>query len=81
MLKVLRQNLLDEPELRRATKARDEAIQRVASNWYFLGPHRGDLVPFSFISESRPGGFLHAPPSGLALTILVFLLGITREIH
>jgi hypothetical protein len=59
MLKVLRQNLLDGPELRRATKARDEAIQRVASNWYFLGPHRGDLVPSaSYLSPDQEVFFM-----------------------
>jgi hypothetical protein len=31
-----------------------------------LGPHRWDLTSSSFVSESRPGGFLHAPSCGLA---------------
>jgi hypothetical protein len=29
-------------------------------------PHRGDPTSSSFISESRPGDFLHAPSCGLA---------------
>jgi hypothetical protein len=31
-------------------------------------PHRGDPAFSTFISESRLGGFLHAPPCGLALS-------------
>jgi hypothetical protein len=31
-----------------------------------LEPHRGDPTSLSLISESRLGGFLHAPPCGLA---------------
>jgi hypothetical protein len=29
------------------------------------GPHRGDPTSSRFISEFRPGGFLHAPSCGL----------------
>jgi hypothetical protein len=29
-------------------------------------PHRGDLTSSNFVSEPRPGGFLHAPRCGLA---------------
>jgi hypothetical protein len=36
------------------------------------GPHRRDLTPSSFVSESRLGDFLHAPPSGLAPSRLAF---------
>jgi hypothetical protein len=35
-------------------------------------PHRGDLASSSFVFESRPGGFLHAPLCGLAPSRLGF---------
>jgi hypothetical protein len=44
----------------RATRARDEATQRVANILAHSGPHRGDPVPSRFISKLRLGGFLHA---------------------
>jgi hypothetical protein len=37
-----------------------------------LKPHRGDPTSSSFIFESRPRGFLHAPPCGLAPSCLGF---------
>jgi hypothetical protein len=40
--------------------------QRVASSWRYPGPHRGDPTSSSFVFESRPGGFLHAPPCRVA---------------
>jgi hypothetical protein len=48
-------------ELPTATRARDKATQRVANILADPGPHRGDPVPSSFVSEPRPGCFLHAP--------------------
>jgi hypothetical protein len=48
-------------ELPREIKVRDEETQRVANILAHLGTHRGDPVPSSFVSEPRPGGFLHAP--------------------
>jgi hypothetical protein len=53
----------------RATSVRDEATQRMANI------HQGDPAPSIFISESRLGGFLHAPmwtgiyPSGFSARI------------
>jgi hypothetical protein len=66
MLRVLMRNLPVDSEPPRATRARDEATQGVASSWHFSRTHRGDPTPSSFISESRPGGLLHASPCGLA---------------
>jgi hypothetical protein len=63
---VPRQNLPLGLEPPRENRARDKATQGVASSWHFLGPHRGDMAPSSFVSESRSGGFLHAPPRGLS---------------
>jgi hypothetical protein len=34
------------------------------------GPHRGDPACSNFSSESWPGGFLHAPPCGVASSCL-----------
>jgi hypothetical protein len=45
----------------RATRAWDEATQRMDNIFVHLVPHREDPVSTSFISESRLGGFLHAP--------------------
>jgi hypothetical protein len=45
----------------RATRARDEATQRIANILAHSVPHRGDLAFSSFISESKPEGFLHTP--------------------
>jgi hypothetical protein len=47
-------------------RARDKATQMVAGSWDFSGLRRGDLTSSSFVSESRPSGFLHAPSCGLA---------------
>jgi hypothetical protein len=43
------------------------------------GAHRGDLTSSSFVSESQPEGFFHAPPCGLALSRLGFPPRITQE--
>jgi hypothetical protein len=45
----------------KTTRARDEATQRMANILAHSVPHRGDLASSSFVSESRPGDFLHAP--------------------
>jgi hypothetical protein len=58
---------------------RDKATQRVASSWHILGPHRGDLTPLRFVSESWLGGFLHAPSCGLASSHQGFPIGIIQE--
>jgi hypothetical protein len=71
-LRVLRQNLPVRSAPPRANRVRDKATQRVASSWHFLGPHLGDLASSCFISESWPGGFLHAPSCGLASSLLDF---------
>jgi hypothetical protein len=44
-----------------------------------LEPYRKDPASSNFISEFRPGGFLHAPPCWLASSHMGFPLGITRE--
>jgi hypothetical protein len=44
-----------------ATRARDEATQRMTNIVAQPVPHRGDLASSSFVSESRLEGFLHAP--------------------
>jgi hypothetical protein len=49
---------------RRVTRVRDEETQRVSS---------------SFVSKSRPGGFLHSPSCWLASSYLCFLLGLPRK--
>jgi hypothetical protein len=71
-LKVLRQNPLVGSASPRANRVRNKVAQRVTSNWYFLGGHRGDLTSSTFIYESRSGGFLHAPSCGLASSRLGF---------
>jgi hypothetical protein len=53
--------LVDRSEPPRATRARDEATQRMANILVHPAPHRGDLASSSFVSESRLGVFLHAP--------------------
>jgi hypothetical protein len=78
-LRVLRRNLLVKSELSRATRVRDEATQRVASSWLFLGPHREDPMPLTFVSKSRLGGFLHTPPCGLTPSRSSFPQRITQE--
>jgi hypothetical protein len=65
-LRVLRKNLPVRLALPRANRVRDKVTQRVVSSWHFLGPHQGDPTSSSFVSESCPAGFLHAPPCGLA---------------
>jgi hypothetical protein len=65
-LRVPRQNPPVGSEPSRANRVRYKVTQGVASNWHFLKPHQGDIVPLSFISEYRSGAFLHAPPGGLA---------------
>jgi hypothetical protein len=45
----------------RATRVRDEATQRMVNIVTHPVPHRGDPMSSSLVSESRPGGFLHAP--------------------
>jgi hypothetical protein len=45
----------------RETRVRDEATQRFANILAYLVPHRGDPTSSSFVSESRPGRFLHVP--------------------
>jgi hypothetical protein len=51
----------------RANRVRDIETQGMASNLHFLGRgHRGDPTSSCFVSESKLGGFLHAPPCGLA---------------
>jgi hypothetical protein len=49
------------PEPRRAIRARDEAIQRMANILAYPVHHRGDPMSLNFISKSGPGGFLQAP--------------------
>jgi hypothetical protein len=44
-------------------------------------PHRGDPTSSSFVFESRPGGFLHAPSYGLASSHPGFFTRITQERH
>jgi hypothetical protein len=43
----------------RATRTRDETTQRMANILAHPVPHRGDMTSSCFVSESRPGGFLH----------------------
>jgi hypothetical protein len=62
----------------RAAQSEGQSNTRGGQQLAHPEPHRGDLTHSSFISESRPGGFLHAPlwtgnePSG-------FSARITRE--
>jgi hypothetical protein len=42
-------------------------------------PHRGDPAPSSIISETRLGGFFHAPSYGLASSRPNFPLGLPRK--
>jgi hypothetical protein len=72
-LRALRQNPLLGSASPRAYRAGDKATKRVASSWHFLRPHQKDLTSSSFVSESRLGGFCHAPPYELASSRLVFL--------
>jgi hypothetical protein len=58
-----------------ATRARDEATQRMANILAHPVPHQGDPASSSFISESRFGGSLHAL-CGLASSHLGFLRGL-----
>jgi hypothetical protein len=41
----------------KANRVSDKEIQRVASSWHILEPHREDPTSSSFVSESRPGVF------------------------
>jgi hypothetical protein len=59
--KVPRQNLPVESALPKANRAREKATQKLASSRNYPGPHRGDPASSSFVSESRPAGFHHAP--------------------
>jgi hypothetical protein len=52
---------VDRLEPPRATRARDEVTQRMANILAHPVPHRGVSASSSFVSESRLGGFLHAP--------------------
>jgi hypothetical protein len=45
---------------------------KVGQQLAHLGPIRGDPTSSSFVSESRSGGFLHAPLCGLASSRLGF---------
>jgi hypothetical protein len=65
-LRVPRQNPPARSASHRANIARDKATEKMASCWHSPGPHRGDLASSRFISESRPGGFLHTPLCELA---------------
>jgi hypothetical protein len=49
------------------------------SSWCYPEPHRGDLTSSSFVFESQPGGFHHAPYVGRHLAVRVLLIGTTRE--
>jgi hypothetical protein len=59
----------------RATRARDEATERMANILVQPVPHRGDPTSSSFISDSTSGGFLHTL-FGLASSCLSFLCGL-----
>jgi hypothetical protein len=48
-------------ELPKATRARDEATQRMANILAHPVSHRGDPTSSSFVSKYRPGSFLHTP--------------------
>jgi hypothetical protein len=67
----------------RANRAWDKATQRIASSWCYPGTHRGEPTSSSFVYDSRPGGFLHAPPCRLASSQLgspdMDYPGMTRE--
>jgi hypothetical protein len=71
-LKVSRQTSLVGSALPRANRVRDKETHGMASSWQFLGPHREDLASSNSVSLSQPGGFLHAPPCGLASSRLSF---------
>jgi hypothetical protein len=45
----------------RATRARDEVTQMMTNILAYPMTHRGDSVSSCFVSESKSGGFLHAP--------------------
>jgi hypothetical protein len=62
----------------RATRARDEVTQRMANISAHPVAHHGVPASSSFVSESRPGGFLHAL-CGLASRCLGFFAWITLE--
>jgi hypothetical protein len=63
----------------KATRVRDEATQGRAHILAHPVPQRGDPASSSFIFESRPGGFLHAPPCELASSRPRFLCGLTGK--
>jgi hypothetical protein len=82
-LRVSRRNLPVRSESPRTTRVRDEGTQRGGQHLAHPEHHRGYLTSSSFVSESRSGGFLHAPPCGLAPCHLGFptrdYLGKTLE--
>jgi hypothetical protein len=65
-LRVVGQNQPAGSAPHRANRARDKVTQRMAGNWRYLGPHRGDPTSSSFLSESQLGSFHHTPLRGLA---------------
>jgi hypothetical protein len=69
---VLKVKPVYELELARATRARDEATQRMPNILAHPVPHQGDPASSSFVSESRLGCFLHRPYMGWHLAIWVF---------
>jgi hypothetical protein len=52
---------IDGPEPPRATSTRDKTTQRMSNILAHPTPHQGDPTSSSFVSESRLGGFIHAP--------------------
>jgi hypothetical protein len=45
----------------RPTRARNEATQKMTNILVHPVPHRGDPASLNVVSESKLGGFLHAP--------------------
>jgi hypothetical protein len=79
MLRVRRKNPLARLASPRANKERDKATARMASNWRYLGPHRGNLASTSFVSDSQSGSFHHAPQVGWHRVTRVLPIVMTRE--
>jgi hypothetical protein len=75
-LRVQRQNPPSQVRAAQSNQGEGQSNTKGDQQLAQLVPHRGGLVSSSFISESQPRGFLHAPSSRLALSCPGFSLGL-----